>query len=103
MIDGLKPYPEYKKSGVSWLSKIPAHWQVVRNGVCSRSEIKQLCASADPRGFAENGYPCPRLREVLRKQVMSDFDKYKRAAKGDLAYNMMRMWQGAVESHRLMA
>jgi len=27
---------------------------------------------------------------------MSEFAKYKRARKGDLAYNMMRMWQGAV-------
>jgi len=26
---------------------------------------------------------------------MSDKDKYKRAVVGDLAYNMMRMWQGA--------
>ena len=22
----LKPYPEYKDSGVSWLGKIPKHW-----------------------------------------------------------------------------
>ena len=27
---------------------------------------------------------------------MSDREKYKRAAIGDIAYNMMRMWQGAV-------
>jgi type I restriction enzyme S subunit len=27
---------------------------------------------------------------------MADRDKYKRAASGDIAYNMMRMWQGAV-------
>jgi type I restriction enzyme, S subunit len=27
---------------------------------------------------------------------MSDREKYKRAVKGDIAYNMMRMWQGAV-------
>jgi type I restriction enzyme S subunit len=31
-----------------------------------------------------------------RKQVMSDRGKYKRAAKNDVTYNMMRMWQGAV-------
>jgi len=23
----LKPYPEYKDSGVSWLGKVPTHWQ----------------------------------------------------------------------------
>jgi type I restriction enzyme, S subunit len=28
--------------------------------------------------------------------MMTDRSKYKRAVKGDLAYNMMRMWQGAV-------
>jgi len=28
--------------------------------------------------------------------VMSDREKYKRAVKSDIAYNMMRMWQGAV-------
>ncbi len=27
---------------------------------------------------------------------MSDLSKYKRAVRGDIAYNMMRMWQGAV-------
>jgi type I restriction enzyme S subunit len=40
-----------------------------------------------------------RIREfegAARKQVMSDRGKYKRAARGDIAYNMMRLWQGAV-------
>jgi type I restriction enzyme S subunit len=33
---------------------------------------------------------------ATRKQVLSDKDKYKRACCGDVAYNMMRLWQGAV-------
>lgn len=40
-----------------------------------------------------------RVREFegsKRKQIIADRDKYKRAKKGDIAYNMMRMWQGAV-------
>ena len=28
--------------------------------------------------------------------MMSSRSEYKRAVKGDIAYNMMRMWQGAV-------
>lgn len=36
------------------------------------------------------------MENLKRKQVMSQKQKYKRAAKGDIAYNMMRMWQGAV-------
>ena len=31
-----------------------------------------------------------------RKQQMADRTKYQRAVRDDLAYNMMRMWQGAV-------
>ncbi len=30
MIEDLKPYPEYKDSGLPWLGKVPAHWQVRR-------------------------------------------------------------------------
>ncbi|MGE5154099.1 MAG: hypothetical protein ACM3ST_08795, partial [Bdellovibrio bacteriovorus] len=31
MIDGLKPYPKYKDSGVRWLGEVPEHWQVLPN------------------------------------------------------------------------
>jgi hypothetical protein len=30
MIDGLKPYPAMKDSGVPWLGVIPAHWKISR-------------------------------------------------------------------------
>jgi type I restriction enzyme S subunit len=30
MIGGLKPYPAYKNSGLPWLGKIPARWDVRR-------------------------------------------------------------------------
>jgi len=28
MIDGLKPYLEYKESGLSWLGQVPKHWEI---------------------------------------------------------------------------
>ena len=30
MVTELKPYPEYKNSGVCWLGKVPTHWRVRR-------------------------------------------------------------------------
>jgi type I restriction enzyme S subunit len=30
MIGGLKPYPEYKESGVPWLGRIPSDWTLER-------------------------------------------------------------------------
>ncbi|MCZ7616786.1 MAG: restriction endonuclease subunit S [Myxococcota bacterium] len=93
----LEPYRETKDSGVAWLGKIPVGWEIRRNG--------RLFAQRN-----ETGYPNLPILEVSlrtgvrvrdfnassRKQVMNDRAKYKRAARGDIAYNMMRMWQGAV-------
>ena len=31
MIDGLKPYPAMKDSGVPWLGEVPEHWECVRS------------------------------------------------------------------------
>ena len=31
MIEGLKPYAEYKESGLPWASRIPAHWSLIPN------------------------------------------------------------------------
>jgi type I restriction enzyme S subunit len=30
MTGGLRPYPEYRESGVTWLGRIPSRWDVVR-------------------------------------------------------------------------
>ncbi|CDH44235.1 MAG: hypothetical protein IPL59_24795 [Candidatus Competibacteraceae bacterium] len=30
MIADLKPYPEYKESGLPWLGQVPEHWEVRR-------------------------------------------------------------------------
>ena len=30
MIAQLKPYPEYKESGLPWVSSLPAHWRINR-------------------------------------------------------------------------
>ena len=92
----LHPYTEYKRSSVPWLEKIPAHWDECRNG--------RLFSQRKETGFGElpilevslrTGVRVRDMENLKRKQVMSDREKYKRAAKGDIAYNMMRMWQGA--------
>lgn len=97
MTDEMKPYPDYKDSGVPWLGKIPAHWDVRRNG--------RLFAQRNETGFGElpilevslrTGVRVRDMDNLKRKQVMSDAEKYKRACKDDIAYNMMRMWQGAL-------
>ena len=93
----LARYPNYASSGLPWAPQMPESWLVQRNGRLFSQRV-------------ETGYPdLPilevslrtgvRVRDMVngkRKQVMSAKEKYKRAVKGDIAYNMMRMWQGAV-------
>ena len=93
----LAPYPNYAPSGLPWAPQIPEGWQVRRNG--------RLFSHRVETGFPElpilevSLRTGVRVRDMVnskRKQVMSAKEKYKRAVKGDIAYNMMRMWQGAV-------
>jgi len=94
---GLDPNVRLKPSGVEWLGNIPENWEIKRNG--------RLFAQRNQTGFGDlpilevslkTGVRVRDFDNAIRKQVMSDREKYKRAVKGDIAYNMMRMWQGAV-------
>lgn len=97
MNDELRPFSNYKETGLLWLGAVPAHWDVRRNG--------RLFAQRNETGFGnlpilevslKTGVRVRDMENMKRKQVMNDREKYKRAAKGDIAYNMMRMWQGAL-------
>ncbi|WP_243733080.1 NADAR domain-containing protein [Luteimonas yindakuii] len=90
-------YPVYRDSGLPWAAKLPEGWQVLRNG--------RLFGHRVETGFPDlpilevslrTGVRVRDMDNLKRKQVMSRKENYKRAVKGDLAYNMMRMWQGAV-------
>ncbi len=94
---GLNPNVPMRDSGVEWIGEVPAHWEIVRNG--------RLFVQRNEIGFPElpilqvslkTGIRIRDFENSDRKQVMSDRSMYKRAVKGDIAYNMMRMWQGAV-------
>jgi len=97
MSPSLKPYRDRKDSGLDWIGSIPAHWEVARNGrlfeqriETGRPELPVLEISV------RTGIRVRNLDGPGRKQAMSDRSQYKVARRGDIAYNMMRMWQGAV-------
>jgi len=100
MITDLEPYPVMKDSGVEWLGEVPEHWEVVPNRALF-DEIKerdypdeQMLSVTIKKGVIKQAA----LLEVTSKKDSSNLDRsnYKLVQPGDIAYNKMRAWQGAV-------
>ncbi len=100
MIANLKPYPAMKDTGVLWLGEVPEHWEVLPNRALF-DEIKdrdcpdeQMLSVTIRRGVIRQ----TTLLENTSKKDSSNLDrsKYKLVQLGDIAYNKMRAWQGAV-------
>ena len=110
MINGFKPYPEMKDSGVEWLGEVPAHWEVLPNRA-TFAEVndrehpeEQMLSVTIAAGVVRQKNL---LEEEGSKKDSSRLDKsaYKLVEPGDIAYNKMRAWQGAigVSAHRGIA
>ena len=95
---GIDPFVPLKPSGIPWLGDIPAHWEVVRN-----MALFAHCVEPGEAGLPvlqvslRSGITAEDLDQFGRpKRLIADPKKYKRIQTGDVAYNTMRMWQGAV-------
>ena len=96
---GLDDTVPLKPSGLDWLGDIPEGWDVKRAGAlfAERKEngikgLPLLVVSLNT-GVTVGKALDHRGRE---KRLIADVEKYSLTRKGDIAYNMMRMWQGAV-------
>lgn len=96
---GIDPDAEMKDSGVDWLGRVPAHWDVLRIAALFR----EVSRPADPAlpvlsVSIHDGVTDGELADEDRDRKVAlseDRTKYQGVAPGDLVYNMMRAWQGA--------
>ena len=96
----MKTYPEYKDSNLPWLGKIPKHWNILPNRSLfeerkiQNTENEELLSVTITKGVIKQ----TELLQNSSKKDTSNLDKskYKLVMPGDIAYNKMRMWQGAV-------
>lgn len=97
VMSGLDCSAPSRPSGIDWLGDIPAHWEVRR--------LATLFTEKDERN--EPDLPLLEVsintgvsvRQFSTKQIegtAADFNTYKVARNGSIAFNKMRMWQGAV-------
>ncbi|MBF7045926.1 restriction endonuclease subunit S [Campylobacter volucris] len=88
----------FKDSGIEWLREIPQNWEIVPIRYCF-NEFNVRCN--------DNNYPLLSVtiangvvyqNDITNKKDTSNDDKsnYKIVPIGAIAYNKMRMWQGAV-------
>jgi type I restriction enzyme S subunit len=93
----LPRYPEYKDSGVPWLSEIPRTWAVKRIKVLF--EIKKRIAGVeghDVLSITQRGIKVKDL-ESNDGQLSMDYSKYQLVEPGDFAMNHMDLLTGYVD------
>src|SRR5205823_11683584 len=96
----LKPYPEYKDSGLPWLGNIPAHWVTQRLRYLLREVNKR---SVDGRGqlLRVSQYTGVTIRQSREGGDRPDTRAaslvgYKQVAPKDLVINIMLAWNGSL-------
>lgn len=97
---GLNPAAPMKDSGIDWIGQIAAHWKVRRNFVLFRelkvsghADLPVLSVSIHSGVSSEELSDEENIRSIIK---IEDRTSYKEVKPGDVAYNMMRAWQGGI-------
>ena len=97
MIDGLRPYPEMKPSGLPWLPELPAGWEIHRakysfreaNDRSDRGE-EELLSVSHKTGVT------PRSQKNITMFMAESYEGYKVCRPGDIVVNTMWAWMAAL-------
>jgi type I restriction enzyme S subunit len=97
MIDELKPYPEYKNSGLKWVAALPNHWKVER----AKGRFQKLNRPIRPEDETvtcfRDGTVTLRKNRRLRGFTEAIYELgYQGIRKGDLVIHAMDAFAGAV-------
>ncbi|MCH7334664.1 restriction endonuclease subunit S [Acinetobacter modestus] len=97
---GLDPNVKMKDSGVEWIGEIPEHWEIFANRAIfsERNESGRdglpLLSVSIHTGVSDE--EMDEDTNVQGRVKIEDKSKYILVKKGDIAFNMMRAWQGAI-------
>ena len=94
----LRPYPEYKDSGVPWLGEVPVHWEIkklrhvlVRVSERNRPDLPLLSVVRE-KGVIQRD---TENRDENHNFIPDDLSNYKVVRSGRFAMNKMKAWQGS--------
>ena len=85
MIDGIRPYPEYRESGIPWLGRIPTHWKV-GPGLSAFQEKQEKNIGLKERRVLSLSYGriIIKPKERLHGLVPESFETYQIVGPGDI-------------------
>ncbi len=101
MIADLKPYPEYRESGLPWLGRVPAHWVLSRSKrlFSARKDLAlpedvQLSATQAYGVIPQSDFEAKVGQRVVR--ISMHLEKRRHVEKDDFVISM-RSFQGGIE------
>ena len=98
MIADLKPYPEYKASGLPWLGQVPSHWAISPfSGVARLKSVvnqthRELLSVYLQRGVVKFSD----VDEKRTNGTSEDLSRYQAVDPGDFVLNNQQAWRGSV-------
>ena len=95
----MQPYPEYKDSGVPWLGKIPAHWELPRLGsvLKERGEKNDDGSVTDVLSVLKGRGVIPyEEKGNIGNKKSEDITRYKIVKPNDIVVNCMNVIIGSV-------
>ena len=96
MNNDLRPYDEYSETGINWIENIPSTWKIAKNSVLFREIVDtghselELLSILQNKGIVKQSSTGRKIRKAEENQ------SYKRICKGDIGYNLMNAFMGAI-------
>jgi type I restriction enzyme S subunit len=89
----LRPYPAYKDSGLSWLGKIPTHWEVRRGkSVFTCIDVRSKTGDEELLTVSANDGVVPRREKTVTMFMAESYVGHKLCWPGDLVINSLWAW-----------
>lgn len=93
----LKPYEKYYPVQYDYVSQLPVEWELLPNIALFQERIERGFENEELLSVTIGKGVIKQSENELKKDSSNeDKSKYKLIKKGDIAYNRMRMWQGAL-------
>jgi type I restriction enzyme, S subunit len=97
---GLNPKVSMKDSGIDWIGDIPLHWQVLANRALFSERVQPgvegLPLLSVSIHSAVSNEELAEEENIQGRVKIEDKSQYRLVEIGDVVFNMMRAWQGAI-------